>query len=154
MRIKRQESIAEVSGAVEIDMEALAAIEQGKERPNEEILLLLISHFDMKDDEADSIWKLAGYELEPEPKQTVMMTPEDLRIVYTDMVHVSVNNFGVVMNFMQNAGTNHPLAISRVGMSREHAEKVLEVLQKTLQAARPKQLPAPEHRQDKIEPEA
>ncbi len=143
LRVRRRESVAEVSGAVEIDIEALTAIEQGTERPKEDILLLLMSHFEMKEEEADTVWKLAGYETEPEQKQVVMMAPEDLRVIYTDMVHVTVSNFGVVMNFMQNNGSSHPMAISRVGMSREHAEKVLEVLQKTLAASQPKGLPSP-----------
>ena len=65
------------------------------------------------------------------------------------MVHVMVNNYGVIMNFMQGAGPNNqPLAVARIGMSREHAKSVLEVLQKTLDQAdeppaEPKQLESP-----------
>jgi hypothetical protein len=68
-----------------------------------------------------------------------MVLPGDVRIVYTDMLHVSVNDYGVVMNFLQGSGPkNPPLAIARVGMSREHAKSVLEVLQKTLAQSAPK----------------
>ena len=75
--------------------------------------------------------------------------PMDLRVVYTDMVHVAVNDFGLVMNFMQTAGpANKPLAIARVGMSREHAKSVLEVLQRTLAQSEPRQLPAPKTKTD------
>jgi DNA-binding XRE family transcriptional regulator len=166
MREKRQESLAEVSGAVEIDVEALVDIEQGKCCPSEDILLLMISHFGAKEDEATKLWELAGYDQHKVPasnmvndengqaKPMVMVLPADARIVYTDMVHVMVNNYGVVMNFMQGAGPgSQPLAVARVGMSREHAQSVLEVLQQTLaQADTPSQtkaLPAPKAKSKK-----
>lgn len=157
-REKRQESLAEVSGAVEIEVAQLTEIEQGKIRPTEDILLLLISHFAMKDDEATKLWELAGFDQDDtqathmvndeagETRSSVMVMPGDARIVYTDMVHVMVNNYGVVMNFMQGAGpSNQPLAVARIGMSKEHARSVLEVLKTTLEQAEkpnePKSLP-------------
>ncbi len=160
LRQTRQESLAEVSGAVEIDIEHLSQIEQGTFCPSEDILLLLISHFGAKEDEATKLWELAGYDQSKvpasnmindaigEPKPMVMVMPVDARIVYTDMLHVMVNNYGVVMNFMQGAGPNNqPLAVARIGMSREHAQSVLAVLQQTLAQAKTtpqtKSLPAP-----------
>jgi transcriptional regulator with XRE-family HTH domain len=52
LRERNRESVAEVSGAVEIDETALGRIEAGSERPSEDILLLLISHFSVEDDKA------------------------------------------------------------------------------------------------------
>ncbi len=156
MRQKRQESLAEVSGAVEIEVDSLTAIEQGTTLPAEDILLLLISHFNIKEDEATKLWDLAGYdkrEGQPEPliatntdtQPAVMVMPHDLRIVYTDIAHIMVNDYGVVLNFMQGAGPNNqPLAVARVGMSREHAKSVLELLTRTIAEADAKALPAPE----------
>lgn len=160
-RLKRlretlQETPAEVSGAVEIDITQLAAIEQGTQRPSEDILMLLISHFGIKDEDATKLWDLANYD---KPglteagtltdmelsKQPVMILPIEARIVYTDMVHVMVNNYGVVMNFMQGAGPNgQPLAVARVGMSKDHARSVMELLQETLNQSQAKTLPAPQ----------
>jgi transcriptional regulator with XRE-family HTH domain len=156
IRTKRRESLAEVSGAVEIDIDMLSNIERGSARPSEDILLLLISHFNVKEDEATKLWELAGYDQDELPvanmanddgavQPSVMVMPTDARINYTDMVHVMVNNYGVVMNFMQGAGPNsQPLVVARVGMSKEHARSVLEVLQKTLAQSEPKPLPAPD----------
>lgn len=155
LREKRQETLAEVSGAVEIEPEALSAIEDGIKRPSEDILLLLISHFAAKEEVASKLWELAGYHKDEMPaakdsgahggqnlQHNVIAMPADLRIVYTDMVHVMVNDYGIVMNFMQTAGIGgHPLAIARVGMSREHAQSVMELLQKTLTMSQPKALP-------------
>ncbi len=163
-RQKRQESLAEVSGAVEVEIEQLADFEKGIQRPSEDVLLLLISHFAVKEDHATKLWELAGYDQDEVPathmmndvdgqtSNTVSVMPMDARIVYTDMIHVMVNNYGVVMNFMQGAGPNNqPLAIARIGMSKEHAQSVLEVLQKTLQQTetekpKTKSLPSPKSR--------
>jgi transcriptional regulator with XRE-family HTH domain len=162
LRSKAAKSSAEVSSAIEIDESRLQKYEAGEQRPTEDILLLLIQHFELQDDQATELWKLAGYSGEPEEDQyfindesggaqqiTVGITPQDARIVYTDMIQVMVNNYGVIINFMQGAGpSNQPLAVSRVGMSKEHARSVLEVLQKTLDQAdnppKPKQIQAPE----------
>lgn len=163
LREKVRESVAEVSGAVEIDAEILAAIEQGTKRPSEDILALLISHFSLKEDEADKLWDLAGYEPQDitdsttaDPmsamKNVMVVMPMDARVVYTDMAQVTVNDYGVVMNFMQTANNNggQPMAISRVGMSHVHAQSLLNLLQKTLSQHQqgPKSLPAPKAQSD------
>lgn len=139
-RDKAQETLAEASSAVEIDVKSLANIELGHDRPSEDVLLLLLSHFGAKDDEALKMWELAGYSMGKIP--VTHMSNGDLgeevksaaaNIFFTDVVDVTVNNYGVVMNFMQNNGpSNKPKSISRVGMSREHAKSILQILQATL----------------------
>jgi transcriptional regulator with XRE-family HTH domain len=156
-RQKLQASLAEVSGAVEVELETLTAIEAGSRRPTEDILLLLISYFSIKEEEANALWKLAGYDV-PEAAnesdtalgpQQVMVLPVDARVVYTDMAHVATTPYGITINFMQSSGLDgRPLAVSRVGMSREHALKVLGLLQKALIEDTPKLLPAPENTSD------
>lgn len=159
MREHLRETLAEVSGAVEIEIDNLSAFEQGADRPSEDILLLLISHFAVKEDEATKLWELAGYDqsdtgsinIANDPdgviKNSVVVMPVDARISYTDMAHVMINDHGVVMNFMQTGGPNNqPLVISRLGMSREHAQSILELLQKTLavqETESQKSLPSP-----------
>lgn len=162
LRASASKTPAEVSGAVEIDESRLKEYENGESRPTEDILTLLIQHFDLKDDQAEELWKLAGYNNQQEEDKffvndefgnvqqlTVGVTMHDARIVYTDMIQVMVNNYGVIINFLQGAGpSNQPLAVSRIGMSKEHARSVIEVLTKTLEQAdnppEPKQLKAPD----------
>ena len=137
LRLRSNESLAEASGAVEIDVRELASYELGKARPTEDVLLLLISHFGAKDEEAVRLWEMAGYGGD---KQAVPVAggsfttakPADNRIIFTDIVDISVNNYGVVMNFMQNGPASAPQPVARVGMSREHAKSVLQILQMTL----------------------
>lgn len=172
MREKHKESLAEVSGAVEVDLEVMRQIEQGASRPSEDILLLLISHFDVKEDEAVKLWELAGYsrsnkERKNQPmtnddknQQLLMVMQMDTRVIYTDTVQVSVNNYGVVMNFMQNAGNNgaQPSAVARVGMSKDHARSVIDLLERSLAQAeaanQPKSLPAPKTNRDQQKPDS
>ena len=153
MRETKRLSVAEVSGAVEIDANTLELYETGSQRPSEDILMLIISHLDLKDDEATKLWELAGYNSDNKHsdqtfelgQQVAMVMPMDARVVYTDMVHVMVNDYGVVMNFMQGAGPgNQPLAVARVGMSKEHAMSVIDVLQRSLNqpSAAPKMIPS------------
>jgi transcriptional regulator with XRE-family HTH domain len=145
LRERNRESVAEVSGAVEIDELELSKIESGSERPSEDILLLLISHFAVEDDKAAELWQLAGYdhedeqEREHEPVQNTrqqsqtLMVMIDPRVMYSDSVEVVTNSKGVVLNFSQNAGQNgQPLTISRIGMSHDQAKMVMGVLHQAL----------------------
>jgi len=141
-RVRVQESVADVSGALEIDASTLVKIESGEQRPTEDILSLLISYLDINDNEAARLYELAGYNAghnsnssgsETETMQTfAALMPMDLRVVYTDGIYVAKNEAGVVMNFMQSSGFGQPLAIARVGMSKNQAQRVLDLLQKTL----------------------
>lgn len=142
----RSQTLAEVSGAVEIDIDMLQDIERGSRRPSEDILLLLINFFDLEDTESTKLWELAGYtdgkQKDPRGVQAMgfdlgqpvaMVMPMDLRVIYTDSVQITTSDYGVVLNFMQSAGPNgQPLAVSRVGMSKEHANKIVQVLNQAL----------------------
>ncbi len=152
LRESLNESLVEVSGAVEIDPEILTLFESGQKRPSEDILLLLISHFDPQEEEALRLWELAGYDQnqmnnsdDANAKPIVMLLQPDSRIMYSDMVNVVSSNQGLVMNFLQAQGEGRPTPIARVGMSHQQALRVFEALGQTLQRAQlpPKSLPAP-----------
>lgn len=160
LRVGAKETLAEVSGSVEIDVREMAAYELGQSRPSEEILLLLISHFNAQDEEAVRLWSLAGYGVN---NVSILQVPDNAHqvhlaipqaenpILFTDIVDVTVNNYGVVMNFMQNSGPGkQPASVSRIGMSREHAKSVMQILQTTLNQTQQhitdvaKKLPSPD----------
>lgn len=160
-RQQLKESLAEAAGAVELAEDELLRIEEGLERPSEEILMLLIKHFAMIEDEAVRLWELAGYDkIEPiddtndtdahsgGTKSIVMTIAMDPRVMYSDSVHISGNKHGLIFSFLQPGGGQLPaFPVSRVGMSREQAKKMLELLKDTLEqldkASEPKQLPPP-----------
>jgi transcriptional regulator with XRE-family HTH domain len=143
LRERNRESLAEVSGAVEIDETELYKIEAGSQRPSEDILLLLISHFAVEDDKAAELWQLAGYDRQEEEHEheavqsngrpQTLMVMIDPRVMYSDTVEVAANSKGVVLNFAQAAGQNgQTLTVSRIGMSHEQAKLVMGVLHQAL----------------------
>lgn len=145
IREKNNQSIDQVSGAVEVDSETLVKYESGTNVPDQDILLLLISHFNLGDDEAKKIWQLAGYDsftesfnLDPIPTNmpipTIVIVPFDNKIIYSDQVQVTSNNYGLVLNFMQASvqKNNAPQFISRIGLSKEHAADIVKMLNEAL----------------------
>lgn len=139
LRTRANESLAEASGAVEIDVRELANFELGKARPTEDVLLLLISHFGAKDDEAIRMWEMAGYGMERIPATHMINNDiqlpsmaQDNRVLFTDIVDIVVNNYGVIMNFMQTGPATTTQSVARVGMSREHAKSIMQILETTL----------------------
>lgn len=141
-RQRRNESLAEASGAVEIDPETLERVEAGRERPPEDILMLLINHFDLRDQEAVQLWESAGYESSPHDtaahktleqleKAAVIVLGMDSRIIYSDGLSIDANKSGLVLTFTQTSNQQQ-LPVSRLGMSYEQAEQVLQTLQTAL----------------------
>lgn len=149
VREQARQSLSEVSGAVEIDEQVLVRIEAGEERPAEEILLLLISHFGVADQEAVQLWELADYEgelpeqIKPETsiptggKPVVMLLALDMRTVYSDGLDIHCSDAGMTLNFMQTAGRQaQPAPVARIGMSYEQAQRVLISLETALLKAK------------------
>lgn len=57
-------------------------------------------------------------------------------IYYTDNIFVTINEDGIVFDFMQKLGsTNQLRVVSRIGMSREHAKKFYKILGDQLKLA-------------------
>ena len=140
IRQKLHESVAEVCGAVEIDEQSLQRIEQGSERPSEDILLLLINHFGMQDDDAANLWQLAGYDepndhqdhshaqSETQNRTMVMIMAVDPRVIYSDGAQVTANTSGVIIGFSQGVGTPQAITTAKIGMSREQAYALMRTL--------------------------
>ena len=148
VREQSRQTLSEVSGAVEIEEQRLQRIEAGQERPAEDILLLLISHFGVQDQEAVQLWELAAYDsdmpdqiksadaLPAGGKSVVMLLALDVRTIYSDGLDVSANQAGLTLSFTQATGQPQATPVARVGMSYEQAEQVLQVLQRTLLQAK------------------
>lgn len=145
VREQSRQSLAEVSGAVEIEEEQLSRIEAGLERPAEDILLLLISHFGVQDREAVQLWELAEYdsdlpeEIRPDNqggKPVVMLLAVDVRTMYSDGLEVAVTPAGVTMHFTQANGASQHSSVARIGMSHHQAEQVISSLQQALLRAK------------------
>ncbi|EKE12442.1 MAG: hypothetical protein ACD_13C00219G0012 [uncultured bacterium] len=65
--------------------------------------------------------------------QQVNLNLDSTPILYTDNVLMTTNSDGVVLDIAQRVGsTNQVRIVSRVGMSREHAKKLVNELGKLL----------------------
>lgn len=143
LRLQRQKTIADVAGAVEVDIEVFARFENGEDTPSEEILLLLISYFELSDTSAAKLWRLAGFSRDEQKLDDLMdalqdagafALPQDAKIAYTDIAQAHKNDHGIVLNFMQSGGPmGKPLVVSRLGMSTEHAKNIVKLLLAALQ---------------------
>lgn len=146
-RVAANETINDVSEAIEVDKATIGKVEAGLQRPSIELIELLARHFTLREQEVKRLWKLAGHEqddfainLDPhdidlsklEKDFEVMFAP----VFYTDMVNVVSNQYGITINFIQgNGGQEKPVVVSRVGMSHKHAESIIKVLQESLRRA-------------------
>lgn len=146
LRQQWKQSLGEVSGSLEVDEKILKEIESGRTIPSSELLEMIISHFLLTEEQAEELHQLAVVHQANDSealmggledmimKQIVMYLPLDSKAVYTDRMNATVNKDGVILQFLQNGGPGkQAIPVSQVGMSREHAERVIEVLTKTLQ---------------------
>jgi hypothetical protein len=153
VREQSKRSLAEVSGAIEIDEQALRLIEIGQKRPEEEVMLLLISYFNVQDQEALHLWELAKYDSDlsdhlrfngadadveadasTQSKPVIMMLTMDVRTLYSDGIEINTNQAGVTFNFTQSGsqGAGNNVSVARLGVSYTQAEEVLHALQTAL----------------------
>lgn len=67
------------------------------------------------------------------PETQVSLNPDTTPILYTDEIHMTTNDFGLVMDVIQKLGaTNQGRVVTRIGMSREHARAFTQELGKLL----------------------
>ena len=172
VREQSKRSLAEVSGAIEIDEQALRLIEMGQKRPEEDVMLLLISYFGVHDQEALHLWELAHYDSDLTDhvqfheagheaegglsgKPVIMMLAMDVRTMYSDGLEINWNHAGMTLNFTQTnsqaVGQPPVISVARVGLSYNQAELVLKNLEQALLRAKyvgnTKLLPPPKNQQ-------
>lgn len=67
------------------------------------------------------------------PIKLEVKVPEGTNVLYCDSAFITASNFGIVFDFAQSmASTNSQTVVSRIGMSRNHAEAMLKVLEQKI----------------------
>lgn len=68
----------------------------------------------------------------PQEKINITISP-DTKVLYTDMVFMNVNEDGIMFDVCQKVGnSNQYQVVSRIGMSRNHAQKFAKKLSEIL----------------------
>jgi hypothetical protein len=63
----------------------------------------------------------------------INIDPQRTPVLYTDSVYIKANKNGVVLDFAQQLGpSNQYTVVSRIGMSKNHAEELVEHLEALL----------------------
>lgn len=143
-----KKQLEDTADAVELEANKLVQIEAGEVDLDEEILALLISHYKLDEKQAVELWTMAGYETmelddfaNEDEKEGISMKdkkefriniPADVKVLYSDMAQVMSNDYGIVINIIQSAPGNNAMVVSRVGMSKEHAQTFVDMLQKNI----------------------
>lgn len=70
-----------------------------------------------------------------QPSNQVNIDPSKNSVLYTDSIFVSSTDYGLVLDIAQTVGGNkqNSFVVARVGMSFDHAKKLLEAISDNLQ---------------------
>ena len=156
-REEKGRSITEVAEAIGVDRTYISKLENGHERPSILILNRLTDYYSLSGEETSKLFENAGYiggtvNLEKREGVAKMQTkklpvggniqqtqmqvnvPGNIPALYSDSVFVTASQWGIVFDFAQNIGpTNQQNVVARIGMSKEHAKALLDVLRKRLE---------------------
>ena len=157
IRKEADQSLAEVSNALDIDRAYLNKIELGKHKPSLSLLNKILAHFSVDGVLANRLRDLLergpvehvvvdafkkerssdmpdAIKADQHPGQ-IAMDPSKTQIVYTDSTFVSSSDYGLVLDVAQTVAGNpkQQFVVARIGMSFDHAKKLLEVMNDHLQ---------------------
>jgi transcriptional regulator with XRE-family HTH domain len=150
LRKARKQSLIDASTAIGVERSYLNNIELGKIRPSRPLLDKILVHFSVEGNNAVELKELAGYNLVnislvndrkeeesmaekqltvPQPGTQVNINPLQTPVLYTDSIFVNSTDNGLVLDVAQTVGGQQHNVVSRIGMSFDHAKKLLVALQ-------------------------
>jgi DNA-binding XRE family transcriptional regulator len=154
-RHQKMETVTEAASKLGISRSYLSRVENGLEKPSSILVSKLMSHFSLSVNEATELLKLAGYntgavaaqeipikedymktnfvnsETQPQVNMPGLQVnlPSNTPVLYTDSAFATSNKWGLVLDFAQSMGpTNQQTVVSRVGMSKAHAEALAKLI--------------------------
>lgn len=160
-RVKNNLSLAGLSRRLKVDRTLISKVENGRYNPTPGFLQKIIEVFSLDSARANLLWDLSGRpsgpvlvgtnnlkEIKmdhhlphhptpaPPPPHTmnVSVNPAQTPVLYSDAVSVTSSEFGMVFDFGQRVNTTNNVAIvSRVGVSYDHARKIMEAINNELE---------------------
>jgi transcriptional regulator with XRE-family HTH domain len=156
MRNSASESLLDTAKALGVDRTHLNKIELGSYKPSKKLLDEILAHFSVEGVKASQLRDLLKHgkvehvviggfkegdkgmnnELQTvqQPNQ-VTVDPSKVQVVYTDSTIVSSSDYGLVLDVAQTVTGNpqQQFVVARIGMSFDHAKRLLEVINDHLQ---------------------
>ena len=159
-RENNQESLSQAGTVLGIDKTYLSKLENGHIQVSKGLLAKLVDHYSLSKTQAEDLFNNAGYGSEDvsmisegegvkrmenkipsavksNENSAEVNVPVSIQVLYSDAIFVSLNRFGAVLDFAQRLGsTNKHNVVSRIGMSYEHLEEFIKVLEEQLKKAK------------------
>jgi len=151
LRKSQGESLVQLSKAIDMDRSYLNKVELGTIKPSSKLLERIIVHYSVEGNEANRLRQIAGYipvkvvlndgrkensQLmveQPVAQMTqVNVNPLQTPVLYTDSTFVTASEFGLVLDVAQTINGQQQNIVTRIGMSFDHAKKLIQVMQDTI----------------------
>jgi transcriptional regulator with XRE-family HTH domain len=156
LRKETGQSLIKVSGSLNIERSHLNKIELGAYKPSLELLNRILDHFSVEGIKANQLRDLLqhgqvermvveGIERKdnkhmnqavkkPEQVAQISIDPAANPVLFSDSILVSSSDYGLVLDVAQKVGNGpqHHI-VARIGISFDHAKKLLEVISDHIQ---------------------
>lgn len=136
---------AEAAEKLEVSRPYYSRLENGKEKPALHLINKLESKFELSVPDVLDLMRYSGNAENPSPAdsnmgqiqlaegvpegESVQINPQEQKVLFSDTMFITVNDNGVVFDFGQKLGpTEQTFVVSRIGVSKTHAEKIHNLL--------------------------
>lgn len=155
-------SLRELSKQTGIDTAILNKIENGLRVPTEQQISQLKSALKLSDSEVRALENLRNVrethipissddltkfnneggdnampdftQVSPKNPELQINVPADVKVLYSDAIFFTINDYGIVLDFAQSMGTtNQRNVVTRIGLSKKHAQDLINKLSGLLQ---------------------
>lgn len=156
LRKNSGQTLFKVAESIGTTRSHLNKIELGRSRPSEKLLNTILAYFSVAADKAGRLMQLAGHRsnkvvtnfsgkevgnmkeptsVEQQSKNVnIVIDPNTRQVLYSESVFIHSSDYGLTMDFAQRVGpSDQQFVVARIGMSFDHAKKMLEVLSDHLQ---------------------
>lgn len=143
----------EIAKAIKVTGSYYSRIENGKVKPTRKLLGKIAEELKVPHEDYLILESLAGFgtaaissenadTTDKQPEETgykVKIDTEKQFVLFSDVMYLSITENGVVFDFAQRKGlTNEVQAVSRIGVTLRHAEKIATLINEKLLEAKQK----------------
>jgi transcriptional regulator with XRE-family HTH domain len=154
-REREDKTITEMARSIDSNRSYLSRLENGHEkRPSKDLILRIADFLSLSEEERAKLLNTVGKGLTPQTASLISQRkevvgnmetnnkkinidiPSNVSVLFSDAAIISSSANGLTITFAQNIHENNFKAVSRIGVSIEHAEKLIDALEKEIANAR------------------